>query len=96
MDYKTIFNNVKYLALKHETGNSEKKDPMVILTKSGIGVLREKWGETVNKYGDKSTNAEYPKAPISRERHADAQRYDNLLLDQLLPFYTPPERYSFI
>ena len=92
-DYKTIFNNTKYLALKHETENNNKKEPMVILTKSGISILKEKWGKAVNKNGDKSTNAINPKSTIYLERRGDAQIYDNFLLNLVLPFYTEPERY---
>ena len=91
-DYKTIFNNPKYLALKHETVTC-KKEPMVILTKIGISILKEKWGKVVNKNGNKSTNVINPKLTLYLERHDDAITYDNFILKLVLAFYTKPERY---
>ena len=91
-DYKTICNNVKYLALKEETVKGNMKFPMVILTKSGVSYLKEKWGRSVNKNGERSNNKENQPTTTSTEGHADAQRIDNDLINLILPFFTDPER----
>ena len=91
-DYKTICNNVKYLALKEETVKGNMKFPMVIVAKSGVSYLKEKWGRSVNKNGERSNNKENQPTTSSTERHADAQRIDNDLINLILPFFTDPER----
>ena len=96
LDYKTVFSNTKYLALKHETESKKMKEPMVILTKSGIRILKEKWGIMVNKNGYKSTNAINLNSTKYLERSGDTQKLDDYLLNLVLPFYTKPERYRMI
>ena len=91
-DYNTICDNVKYLALKHETAAGCVDEPLVILTKSGVSYLKQQWGKTVNKNGKKCKNAENNPPPQTFARHADAQRVDNDLLNIVLPFYKDPER----
>ena len=91
-DYKTICNNVKYHVLKEETINGSTKDPMVILTKSGVTYLKEKLGVSVDKNGTKRTNKENQTPKTSAKHHAEAQRLDNHLINLILPFFTDPER----
>ena len=91
-DYKTICNNVKYLALKEETVHGNKKDPMVTLTKSGVSYLEEKWGISVDKKGEKRNNKGNRTPTTLSEQHANVQRLDNHLINLILPFFTDPER----
>ena len=91
-DYKTICNNVKYLALKEETVHGNKKDPMVTLTKSGVSYLEEKWGISVDKNGEKRTTKGNQTPKTSSEQRVDAQILDNHLINLILPFFTDPDR----
>ena len=96
-DFNTITNNDKYLALRQETVLGDAEGPLVILTKAGIAYLKNKWGKSVNKNGKRcpsaSVSALKPKIPAVRR--GDAQRYDNMLFNLILPFYTVPVRLVF-
>lgn len=96
-DFKTITNNVKYLALRQEAAHGGSEDPLVILTKSGVEYLQKQWGKSVNKNGKRCPP---PNSDDARQqipgRRGEAQRYDNTLFNLILPYYTAPERYDLI
>ena len=69
-------------------------DPMVILTNFGLTYLKNQWGENVNKNGKKNEDKVKPKPDetVTQVKHADVQRFDNRLINLLLPYYTSPEK----
>ena len=64
---------------------------MLTLTKSGVLCLKEKWGISVDKNGEKRINKEN-QTPTTPKQHAHAQKLDNHLINLILPFFTAPDR----
>jgi hypothetical protein len=89
-DFKTIIENHKYKALKQETLFPDSTEPYLILTKTGVGYLKEA-GINVNKNGVKCKERTVV-APISAKISKAAQRLDNHLINLLEPFFTEPKK----
>ena len=81
--------------MRQETVLGDAEGPLVILTKAGIAYLKNKWGKSVNKNGKRCPSFSVPKPKIPAVRRGDAQRYDNMLFNLILPFYTVPVRLVF-
>ena len=91
-DYRTIIDNPKYKVLKHETENKIKG--MIILNPSGVTLLKDKWGLSVNKNGDKrlkhDTLPQGDKEMIAG-RMKDIQKLNNKILNLVLGYYHEPK-----
>ena len=91
-DYRTIMDNHKYKILKYETDN--RINGMIVLNPSGVSLLKEKWGLTVNKNGDKRRNHDTlpggEKEMISL-RKKDIRKLNNRILKLVLSYYHEPK-----
>ena len=96
-DFKTIVENPKYLALKHET--VQKSDHLVYLNPCGVAYLRDVWGKNVNKCGEKRNSKETVKesenhtsASFLAAPKGDVQRFDNRIMNLTAGFFSAPEK----
>jgi hypothetical protein len=89
-DFKTIIENPLYKALKQETMFPDSTEPYLILTKTGVGYLKEV-GINVNKHGVKCKERTVV-APIAAKISKAAQKLDNHLINLLNPFFTEPKK----
>ena len=96
-DFRTMMDNPKYKALKHE--NTNKTDTMLVLTPTGVNYLKEQWGINVNKNGEKrkrgETLTERDKILQSSSlsvKNGDLQKFNNRILDLVDLYFTIPEK----
>ena len=100
-DFKTIIENVKYLALKKETVDKSEQ-PLVILSPTGVAYLAETWDKKVDKNGRKRANNETIKKgekvssqSLLTNPNGDVQRINNRILSLTKMYYSEPEKYVF-